>query len=202
MLLHISIVHEAKVLLGSFLIHPPFVHASLHGVIIREKISMSWIDHDLQASFGDMAIEQIEELVMCLTSLMRRVYEFMQRTATLLAEFMSIPLIHKKSLVPCFAYYNQILTLSFGITNWLTRSCLFWYPCCLHCSHIFIAYLIWQTRSWSRKELIGELPVDHVVHGCQSLQDLSVNLNLSSNLRIDYIFVAMSIQLYIGDKVL
>ena len=61
-------------------------------------------------------------------------------------------------------------------------------------------YLVWHIHSWIRNGLIGELPIDHLILGCQSLPDLSVNLDLSSSLRVDSIFVAMSIHLYIGDK--
>ena len=51
-----------------------------------------------------------------------------------------------------------------------------------------------------RNRLVCELPIDHVVLGCQSFPGLSANRNLSSSLRVDSIFVAIRIHLYIGDK--
>ena len=88
--------------------------------------SKSWIDHVAQASLRDFAIEHSEELVLsCLTSLFHRVHELRQRTTSRLTEFMSIPLILEISLVPCLASHNQILKLSFRITNLFTRSCMF-----------------------------------------------------------------------------
>ena len=70
------------------------------------------------------------------------------------------------------------------------------------CHSSFRCYLfhsehyVWQIRSWIRNGLVCELPIDHIVLGCQSFPGLTPNLTLSSSLRVDSIFVAIRIHLY------
>ena len=171
-------------------------------MIIRDCLSKWGIDHIRQASFRDFAIEYSEEYVSsCLTSLFDRVHEFRQRLFSLLTEFMSIPLIFEISLVLCLASHNQILTLSFGITNLFTRSCLFCFLCYFHWPPILIPYLVWHLCSWIRNELVCELPIAHVILGCQSFPSLSANLDLLSCIGIQmcvcvYSFIYLCISIY------
>ena len=118
------------------------------------------------------------------SSLLHRVHEFRQRLFSLVTEFMTIPLIFEISFVLCLASHNQILTLSFGITNLFTRSCMFCFLCYFHWPPILIPYLVWHLCSWIRNELFGELPIAHVILGCQSFPSLSANLDLLSSIGI------------------
>ena len=172
-------------------------------MIIRECIPERGLNHIWQASFRDFAIKQSEKLVsMYFSSLLHRVHEFRQRLFSLVTEFMTIPLILEISFVLCLASHNQILTLSFGITNSFTRSCMFWISCCLHWPRILIPYLVWHLCSWIRNELDCELPIAHVILGCQSFPGLCANLDLLSSIGIQmcecvYSFFYLCIYIYL-----
>ena len=52
-------------------------------------------------------------------------------------------------------------------------------------------YLVWHIHSWIRNGLIGELPIDHVILGCQSSPGLSANLDHSSSIGVQCVSVCI-----------
>ena len=149
------IVLEAKVLLGSCLIHPFFVHVSIHGVIVSEYIPKWGLNHIRQASFCDLPLNRVKNLFRR-TSRLFSTCSWIQATAVFAScRIHVVPFAFKISLVPWLASYNNIAFHACRVDNSLT--CF----ACLECL-AFLVPLDLQ-GSWIRNDLIREYPVDHVV---------------------------------------
>ena len=96
------------------------------------------------------------------------------------------------ALLPTFRYSRSPLGSQLVYEEWYV-----WFLCCFHWPRILIPYLVWHICSWTRNKLISELPINYAILGYKSIPGLSANHDPLSSLRVESMFVAMSIHIYI-----